>query len=75
MTAESGIFVPLIIALVEAAKRVGMPSRLSPVLAIVLGLVASLYKGVIMFDTIVEGLVIGLASAGLYSGTKRVVKK
>ena len=76
MTAESGIFVPLIIALVEFAKRMGMPTKFAPLLAVVLGLVSSLYKGVIMFDTIVAGLVIGLASAGLYTvGVKPIIKK
>lgn len=66
--------VPLILALVELFKRTGLPDKWSPVLSVVLGLLA----GVFVLDTgdlyegIVVGLALGLSATGLYSGTKNV---
>lgn len=66
--------VPLILALVELCKRTGLPDKWSPVLSVVLGLLA----GVFLLDTgdlyegIVVGLALGLSATGLYSGTKNV---
>lgn len=65
--------VPLILALVEMAKRIGLPEKWSPVLSVVLGLVG----GFLLFldDPIqgaVVGLALGLSATGLYSGTKNV---
>lgn len=66
--------VGLIIALVEVAKKVGMPKHLSPILALVLGVAA----GLVAFgaEDIAKGIVLGLAAGasavGVYSGTKNV---
>lgn len=66
--------VPLILALVELFKRTGLSDKWSPVLSVVLGLLA----GVFVLDTgdlyegIVVGLALGLSATGLYSGTKNV---
>ncbi len=71
------IIVAAIIGIVEGAKRSGMSSKWAPLVAVILGIGASL-----AFIThpdvptaILEGIVIGLTSAGLYSGTKAVVTK
>lgn len=70
-----GVFiVPLIIGLVEAAKRVGLPSKWSPVLAVVLGLLAGI---MLLFPEdlrqgVVVGLALGLSATGLYSGAKNI---
>lgn len=68
--------IPLIIGLIQMAKGLGLPTKLSPVLGIVLGIVAgTVYvypddlKGGILI-----GIMIGLSTTGLYSGTKNTVE-
>lgn len=72
-----GALVPVIIGLVEVMKRSGMPTRFAPAASIVLG-VASIFlipmPGVSIGIIILQGVVVGLAGAGLYSGTKTTVK-
>lgn len=68
--------IPAITALVEIAKRSGMPDRIAPLLALVLGLAAGLVY-VAPDDwraAILAGLVMGLSSMGLWSGGKTAVK-
>ncbi|PWA11078.1 hypothetical protein DCC39_10290 [Pueribacillus theae] len=67
--------VALCIALVEVAKKVGSPSRFSPILALIIGVVL----GVCAYGMTAQGVVLGLAAGasavGVYSGTKNVVLK
>jgi hypothetical protein len=68
--------VPLIIAIVEAAKMAGLPKRLTPLFSIALGVVGFYFVG--DGDTaqrIVNGLIVSLTASGLYSTTKTTVKK
>ncbi len=70
--------IPVVNGLVEVAKRVGLPNRFAPVLAILFGLLAALMlqnleQPVAMI--IIEGLLIGLSAVGLYSGTRNVLRK
>lgn len=66
--------VPLILAVVQMCKGLGLPKKLSPVVASLLGVVA----GVVyvapgnVTEGVLVGLSLGLAAAGLYSGTKNV---
>lgn len=70
--------VPLIVALVEAAKQAGLPARWAALLAVVLGLLLSLgfqaaggtsdSRG--WADATLAGLALGLSAAGLYSGAR-----
>ena len=67
----------LILALVEAAKRTGLPARYAPLLSLVLGIAAGgfiLHPGDIV-QGIVSGFAMGLAAVGLYSGAKNVVRR
>lgn len=72
--------VPLIIGLVEAAKRGGLPARWSAPLAIALGLALRLSYQLAAgpaellswLDALVQGLALGLAASGLYSGVKKL---
>ncbi len=59
---------PAVIALVEALKRSGMPTKYAPLVAIAIGGLFGLAMG-----NWVAGLVIGLASSGLYSGAKKII--
>jgi L-lactate permease len=66
--------IPVIVALVGLAKRLGLNQKFAPIVAIVLGLVAGFVylapgdpaKAVLL------GLVAGLSATGLYSGVKNI---
>jgi len=68
--------IPLIVGLVELAKKLGLPNKFAAVLSAVLGVVIGLVyvapndpaKGVLV------GLSMGLAASGLYSGVKNTVE-
>lgn len=71
--------VPAIIALVTLAKDLGLPSRLSPLLAVLLGVTLSLFADFGTDNTITDwytpismGIILGLSAAGLYDGAKAV---
>lgn len=81
--------VPLIVGLVEVAKRLGLEARWAPPLALILGLaisLGSLFVGGCRLEgtpqpatcnTLVEallvGVALGLSAAGLYSGAKKAM--
>lgn len=66
--------VPMVVALVELAKRTGLPTRWALLLAIALGIAlstASYYWATSgLFAAVMEGLLLGLAAAGLYDAAK-----
>lgn len=74
--------IPLIIGLVEAAKRVGLDAVWATPLAIGLGLAVSLgYVAAqavpgsqVWLDAVMWGLALGLSASGLYSGAKKAVE-
>ena len=73
--------IPLIIGLVEAAKKVGMdavwatPMAIGIGLAISVGYVAAqqLPGSEVWVSAVLWGLALGLSASGLYSGTKKAV--
>ncbi len=71
--------VPIIVAIVQLAKRSGFPSRWSGLLAVGLGLIGGLGSyGYVSADWRalgMIGLVAGLAAAGLYSTGKNAAGK
>lgn len=67
ITLQFASLIPIAVALVEVAKRTGLPTRFAPLLAVVLGLLGTVALG--HFD-IINGVVVGLSAAGLYSGVK-----
>ncbi|HEY8414390.1 MAG TPA: hypothetical protein VIK99_01325 [Thermaerobacter sp.] len=64
----------IIVAVVELCKQAGFPAKWAGVLAAVLGaaggLAAHLWGGSPAVAAVVQGLVAGLAAAGLWSATK-----
>lgn len=73
--------VPAVLALVTLAKDLGLPSRIAPLLAIVLGVVLTVLQAAAMngglttadiFTVISSGVILGLSASGLYDGAKLV---
>lgn len=75
-----GIASPMFIPLIELAKNLGLPARLAPLLAILLGLLTAVGAVAAVplppqpyMMTILTGLAMGLSAAGLYSGARSVL--
>ncbi len=65
--------VPIIVALVQVGKMVGLPSRFAPLVAIGTGIFISFlfgHESGDMSQTILSGVVYGLSASGLYSGIR-----
>ena len=77
MNLNETALVPIIMALVELAKGLGIPKKFSAVLAVIIGAII----GVIFVDPqcikigIFKGIVYGLTASGLYSGTKNTFEQ
>jgi len=69
--------IPLIIALVELMKGVGLPKKWDPIASLILGIAG----GVVyicphdMKGGIIVGIMLGLSASGLYSGGKHMFKR
>jgi hypothetical protein len=74
--------VPVIVGLVEVAKRAGLPSAWAPVVAVGLGLLWSVTETLVgpgprpeaVWHAVVRGLALGLSAAGLYDVGKQALK-
>lgn len=67
--------IAIVVALVELAKRLGLPDRLSPLVALGFGIGFSFLSSGISIDSGVAGLVVGLSACGLWSGVKSLAGK
>lgn len=73
---------PLIIGLVEAAKRLGMGTEWATPMAIGCGVAISIAYQVgrqspdarMWLDALLWGLALGLSASGLYSGTRKAIE-
>ncbi|NEU31968.1 hypothetical protein GN156_14445 [bacterium LRH843] len=71
------VLIPLLVGLVELFKTAGLPKKLSPIAALLLGVAAGVvyvYPEDIKGGIIV-GIMMGLSASGLYSGTKNTIEK
>ena len=68
------LYIPLILALTEVSKKIGIDVKWSPVLAMVFGAVISGLSSGFNTDSIIQGIVWGLASSGLWSSGKTLGK-
>jgi hypothetical protein len=68
--------IPIILGLCELAKQAGVPSRWIPLVSLFLGVLFGVFyvSPVNTLDGILQGVVLGLSSMGLYSGPKSVFK-
>jgi len=77
MQINESIIIPIIIAIVELAKGLGLPQKFSALVSVFIGIVI----GVIYFYPIdikygiFQGVVFGLTASGLYSGTKNTIQQ
>ena len=65
--------VPVILAVIQALKMVGLPNKFSPIASIALGVVIAFlfrHEGGDLSQTILVGVTYGLSASGLYSGVK-----
>lgn len=76
------VLVPALVGVLEALKRVGLPTKLIPIFALIFGVIAGfsfnsfdMSNMDIIINSIFTGLAIGLSSIGLYSGTKNTIAK
>ena len=67
--------VPGVLALVEVAKRLGVPGQYAPLVSVVLSVALSLLVSGVDVTHAVEGLMLGLSASGLYSGVRSVAGK
>lgn len=66
---------PIIMGIVEVFKRIGLPSKYSPLIAVALGIVISIfYLNLTIKEEILIGVILGLSASGLYSGSKNLVE-
>ena len=69
--------IPLIIGLVQILKTVGLKKKYHPLASLILGLgggIFYIYPGDLKAGILV-GIMLGLSSSGLYSGTKNILEK
>jgi L-cystine uptake protein TcyP (sodium:dicarboxylate symporter family) len=68
--------IPLILGVVELFKRIGLPAKYSPLVAVALGLIVGVvYLDASLKERVLVGIMFGLSASGLYSGTKNIVEK
>ena len=64
--------IPVVVALVQVTKQVGLNDRYAPVASIVIGIGLASIVTVGWVSILVGGIVVGLSASGLYSGTLAV---
>lgn len=79
MTVEitTPLLIGLIVGMTEVCKRLlpgNLKSRLTPLIALLIGLGLSAGAYGMNFNGLIMGLMMGLGSIGLFSGTKSVIR-
>jgi hypothetical protein len=70
LSALAAATIPLDLGLIAAVKQVGMPSKFAPLASIALGVGLVALTGAAWQADIAQGIVVGLAASGLWSGGK-----
>jgi hypothetical protein len=66
--------VPLVLALVQLVKGLGLPVQYAPLLSVLIGVALVGFVEGYMVDSIMTGLVVGLSASGLWSGTRALMR-
>jgi len=74
---DDAAFVAIITGLVSLSKEAGLPTKWSPLLSLLFGMLAGIFyiSPGDLLGGILNGIVLGLASVGLYSGPKNIIEK
>lgn len=67
---QIGAIVIIILGVCEGLKRAGTPSRYIPLIAAAVGIIAALPFGGVNFLSVASGVILGLATTGLYRTVK-----
>ena len=67
---EFAVMVPLVVGLVAVLRKVGMPTRFAPVMAIVFGVLSTWFFVSPDTNSVMQGIMVGLSASGLWSGVK-----
>ena len=62
--------IPVVVGLVQVLKSAGLPSRLAPAGALLVGAALVAITGATWQASVVQGIIVGLCASGLYSGVK-----
>ena len=73
LTPQILVLVPVVIGLVEVVKRIGLSDRYLPLSAIILGAVGAIALAGFSPIVVLGGIVVGLSSVGLFSGTRATI--
>lgn len=66
--------VPIVIGVTSAIKQIGLPSQYAPLVSILFGISVLFLTGAIWQVVIAQGIIVGLVSSGLYSGSKALIE-
>jgi hypothetical protein len=71
------LLAPLIVGVVEVAKRAGLPARLAPLLALALGvgIIGAVTARPEAARVVLWGVMLGLSACGLYSGGRALARR
>lgn len=72
ITEQFVVLVPIVVGLVQVFRKAGLPTKLAPMTAIILGIACAVGLASYDFTSVLAGVVVGLTASGLYSGVKTV---
>ena len=78
MQLEITILIAIVLGLTEVGKKMGLPSKYAPLLALIVGVgfnITLKFVGAEMSELVVGGIIAGLTGCGLYSGGKSLITK
>lgn len=64
------VLIPLVVGVVQVIKIAGLSDRYLPITALVLGVIGAVFLGGYDATSVIQGIIAGLSSMGLWSGTK-----
>lgn len=74
---NEAIIIPVITAIIEIFKGLGLPKKFGAITALILGmLIGAFYLNHPLIKVrIFQGIIYGLSASGLYSGTKNAIEE
>ena len=77
MNLNETVVIPIIMSLVEMLKGVGLPSKFSAIVSVIVGALIGVFfvEPHCIKTGLFKGIVYGLSASGLYSGTKNTIQQ